>query len=477
MYEDDFESYSSSTENISPWKAYVNRFQPDCSSFVGGYPVSPAPNGENISNISSGEAGQNGGDKYLNVFSNYAEDQNSLCLETSVYREFIINDSFEGSFSFSFDAKRPAEGNYAVSAPSNAKAFIKKLDPNSGYATVEYISKDLTEISKENWSTHELTTQVDASVEQGYLFQFGYNNLTTSYNPSGVLYDNVSITGGLTPEPTPAPTVDFCPNNSVNQYDGYSLIWEDNFDEEFLDTNIWSYMYGDGSQYGIPGWGNSEWQLYTSDTENVYVEGGCLYIVPKYSQSENQYYSARLRSKDGQTFQFGRIDVGFSAPSMNGVWPAIWMMPEDDRYGNWPRSGEIDLFEGKDKLIDQINTTAHYGHDTHRFYTRWTSLLSQDYTSDPVNHNVISLIWDDVGFEWVYNGTSIFVVDYVSLPNLEPNPFLERFHMILNAAVGGHYPTYTPDPDEYCKLNDTAPCYDSQKLIIDYVAYYSKDTE
>ncbi len=47
-------------------------------------------------------------------------------------------------------------------------------------------------------------------------------------------------------------------------------------------------------------------------------------------------------------------------------------------------------------------------------------MLSQDYTSDPVNHNVISLIWDDVGFEWVYNGTSIFVVDYVSLPNLEP---------------------------------------------------------
>ncbi len=104
-------------------------------------------------------------------------------------------------------------------------------------------------------------------------------------------------------------------------------------------------------------------------------------------------------------------------------------------------------------------------------------MLSQDYTSDPVNHNVISLIWDDVGFEWVYNGTSIFVVDYASLPNLEPNPFLERFHMILNAAVGGHYPTYTPDSDEYCKLNDTEPCYDSQKLIIDYVAYYSKDTE
>ena len=161
---------------------------------------------------------------------------------------------------------------------------------------------------------------------------------------------------------------------------------------------------------------------------------------------------------------------------MDGVWPAIWMMPEDDRYGGWPRSGEVDLFEGKDKLIDQINTTAHYGHDFHRYYTRWTSLTPQDYTSDPTNHNVISLIWDDVGFEWVYNGVSLFTVEFASLPNLEPNPFLERFHMLLNSAVGGHYPAYAPNPDQYCKLNDTAACYDSQKLIIDYVAYYQKNT-
>ena len=86
----------------------------------------------------------------------------------------------------------------------------------------------------------------------------------------------------------------------------------------------------------ILGWGNSEQQLYTDSSENVYVTNGCLYIVPKFSTSNNEYYSARLRSKGGQTFQFGRIDVGFSAPAMDGVWPAIWMMPEDDVYGNWP---------------------------------------------------------------------------------------------------------------------------------------------
>ena len=37
-----------------------------------------------------------------------------------------------------------------------------------------------------------------------------------------------------------------------------------------------------------------------------------------------------------------------------------WML-KDDKYGLG--GGEVDLFEGKDKLIGQINTTAHYGHD------------------------------------------------------------------------------------------------------------------
>jgi len=432
-------------------------------------------NGEDISAIATGEAGPEQGEKYMNVFSNYSEDQNSVCLETNVYREYIINDDFEGGFSFVFDSKRPSEN--GVASPSGARAFIKKLDPNDSFRTVEYEWIDMTDISNSEWSTFELNTTVDAASEQGYFFQFGYSNLTTDYNPSGVYYDNVTITGGVAPEPTPAPSVDFCPENSPLAYDDYELVWQDNFDENVLDTDVWSYMYGDGSQYGIPGWGNSEQQLYTDSSENVYVTNGCLFIVPKFSTSNNEYYSARLRSKGGQTFQFGRIDVGFSAPAMDGVWPAIWMMPEDDVYGNWPRSGEIDLMEGKDKTISQINTTAHYGHDYHRYYTKWTSLSSSNYTSDPTNHNVISLLWDEVGFSWIYNGILLFKLDYTTLENLSPNPFLERFHMILNSAVGGHYPAQPPNSSEYCKINDEAECYDSQKLIIDYVAYYQKSSE
>ena len=88
----------------------------------------------------------------------------------------------------------------------------------------------MTDISNSEWSTFELNTTVDAANEQGYFFQFGYSNLTTDYNPSGVYYDNVIIAGGVAPEPTPAPSVDFCPENSPLTYDDYELVWQDNFD-------------------------------------------------------------------------------------------------------------------------------------------------------------------------------------------------------------------------------------------------------
>ena len=108
----------------------------------------------------------------------------------------------------------------------------------------------------------ELNTTVDAANEQGFFFQFGYSNVTTAYNPSGVYYDNVIIDGGVAPEPTPAPSVNFCPENTPLIHDGYELVWQDNFEGNVLDTDTWSYMYGDGSQYGIPGWGNNEEQLF-----------------------------------------------------------------------------------------------------------------------------------------------------------------------------------------------------------------------
>ncbi|MCK5066199.1 MAG: hypothetical protein KAR16_02110 [Bacteroidales bacterium] len=47
----------------------------------------------------------------------------------------------------------------------------------------------------------------------------------------------------------------------------WTLVWADEFEGDALDTERWSYMIGDGTEYGIPGWGNNELQYYRE--ENV----------------------------------------------------------------------------------------------------------------------------------------------------------------------------------------------------------------
>lgn len=36
-------------------------------------------------------------------------------------------------------------------------------------------------------------------------------------------------------------------------------------------------------------------------------------------------------------------DVCYAAVPQDWLWPAIWLLPENNAYGNWPASGEIDL--------------------------------------------------------------------------------------------------------------------------------------
>ena len=60
-------------------------------------------------------------------------------------------------------------------------------------------------------------------------------------------------------------------------------------------------------------------------------------------------------------WKYGRVEVVAKAPKGRGLWPAIWMMPEDSVYNTWPASGEIDIFEGKGQTPYNMQSTIHYG--------------------------------------------------------------------------------------------------------------------
>lgn len=65
-------------------------------------------------------------------------------------------------------------------------------------------------------------------------------------------------------------------------------------------------------------------------------------------------------------FLYGRFEARAKLPKGRGTWPAIWMLPTEATYGNWPNSGEIDILEhvGYDQDVLHISThTQAYNHN------------------------------------------------------------------------------------------------------------------
>lgn len=82
----------------------------------------------------------------------------------------------------------------------------------------------------------------------------------------------------------------------------------------------------------------------------------------------NPVRSARLSTKGRKSIRYGRVEVTAKLPRGDWLWPAIWMMPEEDVYGVWPRSGEIDIMEargnGREYAVggrDKYSSALHWG--------------------------------------------------------------------------------------------------------------------
>lgn len=234
------------------------------------------------------------------------------------------------------------------------------------------------------------------------------------------------------------------------------LVWNDEFDGSSVDTSKWQFEVGDN-------WFNNELQAYTSSSANAFVSNGSLFIqANKETLRAKNYTSARMRTKGRGDWRFGKIEVRARLPKGQGIWPAIWMLPTDQNYGTWPRSGEIDIMELLGHAPQTIYGTVHYGTDgTTGHRSQGTSYTSSAEDFSDYFHT-FSIIWEKDTLSWFVDGKQYFAISSQSFP-----PFLyplnERFHLILNVAVGGIFPG---DPDSTTVF--------PQRMQVDFVRVYSR---
>ncbi|KAF4955565.1 hypothetical protein FSARC_11828 [Fusarium sarcochroum] len=294
----------------------------------------------------------------------------------------------------------------------------------------------------------------------------------------------------------------------------YCLVMDDNFQN--LDN--WNH------EIQMNGFGNGAFDWTTDDEANSYVDADGLHIVPTMTtestdittqqllngytvnmtsnsrtwgkctskdtkknedrwpcaarsnatlgQIINPVRSARLTTKGKKTIKYGRVEITARMPRGDWLWPAIWMMPQDNVYGEWPKSGEIDIAESRgnnpreyDMGDNLVSSALHWGTATEN--DRWRMAYGEwggkrvSYTQD---FHTYGLEWSEKYlFTWLDGRLrQVTFFDFTKNKNLwtygefagesingsipvdpwggtgRPNtPFDESFYLILNVAVGG----------------------------------------
>lgn len=241
-------------------------------------------------------------------------------------------------------------------------------------------------------------------------------------------------------------------------YDGWKLIWHDEFDGNTINTESWVFEIGDGCP-GLCGWGNNELQYYRK--QNAWVDGGVLTIEAREESFKNRRYtSARMKTQEKVSFQYGRIDIRALLPRGQGIWPALWMLGNDITTAGWPACGEIDIMEmiGGSGRENQVHGTLHWDLNGHvsagGSYTLPSGTFGDEY-------HVFSIIWDENLIRWFVNDAQYFQIDITPSHMTE---FHREFFLIFNVAVGGNWPG---NPDDSTVL--------PQQMKVDYVRVFQKE--
>ena len=215
------------------------------------------------------------------------------------------------------------------------------------------------------------------------------------------------------------------------------VVWSEEFDSGTApDDSIWSY------DLGASGWGNSELQEYTNDSQNVRLQDGKLVITVQ--KSEGGFTSARIRTEDKLTFKYGYIEASIKIPDLaDGLWPAFWTLGNNFSLVGWPYCGELDIMEmgsgpaiAADVINRRVGSTAHWDNlGTRTYYTRHF-----DTPADlDEGFHVFAMDWTPERITTYIDGQQIWTFYIKEDACADCSEFHKPHFIILNMAVGGTY--------------------------------------
>lgn len=280
----------------------------------------------------------------------------------------------------------------------------------------------------------------------------------------------------------------------------WALVWSDEFDGDAINAQNWTH------EVNCDGGGNQEKQCYTDNAENSFIQDGMLNLValPAEEGATLPYTSARMVTRYKTDLKYGRVEMRAKVPSGQGSWPAFWMMPTNEEYGEWPRSGEIDIFEAvnlgvadvEGNVESNIHGTLHYGKSWPDNSSSGQAYSLAGGVNPADDFHTYAIEWQEGEIRWYMDGYLYatqrqskvrynskdeavglahkgWFTEYYDqftgelTTHWDSAPFDKEFYLILNFAVGGDW------PENVNNLGVDATAFHAEnKFEVDYVRVY-----
>lgn len=221
-----------------------------------------------------------------------------------------------------------------------------------------------------------------------------------------------------------------------SRINNWILVWNDEFNNKFVDEEKWNVVNRKESY-------NNELQYYSK--KNVIQSEGYLKLVGKREALEEKEYTSGLVDTRGKfTLQYGKIEVRAKNPNGKGLFPAIWLLPNNGTVV----LPEIDIMEMIGSESELVYGAHHYMEKG--IHERTFNKIS---LANPQDFHTYTLIWDSKEIKWFVDDTLLHSTNK-GIPQ-------ESMYLIINLAIGGIWPG---DPNS----NTIFP----SEFIIDYVRVY-----
>jgi len=264
-----------------------------------------------------------------------------------------------------------------------------------------------------------------------------YSRLSVAINVMcAVLFISTATSAGATDNAAPGPAEIDEPGGMPN---GYKLVWADEFNSGTLpDPAKWAY----DTSRNREGWYNNERQYYAAErAENARVENGKLIITARkestkaFPDSRRQgFTSARLITKDRQSWTYGFFEIRAKLACGVGTWPAIWTLADN---GEWPDGGEIDIMEHVGFEPGVVHSSVHTKAYNHGSNTQRTAKITKSDACEDFHR--YQLTWTPERITVGIDDRNYFSFRNDGAKDRAKWPFDAPQHLLLNIAVGGDW--------------------------------------